>query len=109
MPRVVTSVYAKPAKDPSKLSAAVEPAAGRYLLQVASALSAAEAQEEAARIAWLDPALAAQVEQRIVAKDLGAGGKFFNVHMGPFASEQASLAACNRLKKMGIGCFPVIQ
>jgi cell division septation protein DedD len=78
---------------------------GRYLVQLASVRTEAEARALAAK-AKREPALAsrqAAIDHAVV----GNMGAFYRVRFGPFASAQETEAVCTRLQGSGFDCLPV--
>jgi cell division septation protein DedD len=111
-PRATASVApaAKPAQRPAERAAPARPRPaarieGRYLVQLGSVRTEAEARALAAK-AKREPALASR-QAAIDHAVLGNMGAFYRVRFGPFASAQETQAACAKLQGRGFDCLPV--
>ncbi len=82
---------------------------GGYLLQLASARSAEDANAAWQSISSKNARLVGGRPPIVKQANLGSLGTFYRVHIGPFQDKAQSVELCNEFKRQGVDCFLVTR
>src|SRR5262245_38691054 len=93
-----------PAPAPTR-SAAVSPAGGNYVVQVASQRSEADAQASFKALQQKYPSVLGSYQPMIRRADLGDKGIYYRAQIGPFATADQAKEVCASLKSAGGQCI----
>ncbi len=82
-------------------------AAGTYFVQLASLNSDASAHQEWARLRKAQPDLFGDLALDVQRADMGAGGIFYRVRIGPFPNKATAQDMCWQIKAAKLACLVV--